>query len=210
IVDRANRTGPTPLLQSRTSPANGGAYPRLDTTGYVGPADSTTAGYAGRPDSASASNGGEGRQDTARYVPSPISATASNRDQGRQAPAAAASPLSSDGSSSVCDVYVHKKRSTFRNKDHFGPSATASARNWEWAGSGSQLLCAAVLAVLLGLAFFSLTSGSAHNIHATALLVLSPMAVPCDDGREEDEEATASGKAFSWHDAMWPGTSGVG
>ncbi|KAK0278474.1 hypothetical protein LTR35_009213 [Friedmanniomyces endolithicus] len=210
IVDRANRTAPTPLLQSRTSPANGGAYPRLDTTSYVGPADSATAGYAGRPDSATASNGGEGRQDTAaRYVSSPIRATASNRDQGRQAHTPP-SLLGSDGSSSsVCDVYVHKKRSTFRNKDHFGPWATTSAGNWESADSGSQLLRAAVLAVLL-LAFFLLTSRSAHDIHATVLLVLSLMAVPCEDGNGEDEEATSSRKAFSWHDAMWPGTSGVG
>ncbi|KAK0898160.1 hypothetical protein LTR02_010296 [Friedmanniomyces endolithicus] len=199
IVDRANRTAPTPLLQSRTSPANGGAYPRLDTTSYVGPADSATA-----------SSGGEGRQDTAaRYAPSPIRATASNRDQGRQAHGPP-SLLGSDGSSSsVCDVYVHKKRSTFRNKDHFGPSATASAGNWEWPRSGSQLLCAAVLAVLLLLAFL-LNSSSALDIHATVLLVLTPMAVPCDDGKGEDEEATSSRKAFSWHDAMWPGTSGVG
>jgi len=211
IVDRANRTAPTPLLQSRTSPANGGAYPRLDTASYVGPADGATAGYAGRPDSATASNGGEGRQDTARYVPSPISATASNRDQSRQGPIAV-SPLSSDGSTSVCDVYVHKKRSTFRNKDHFGPSSAGGAipGKVDREASGSQLLRATVLTVLL-LAFL-FTFRSAHNFHATVLLVLSPMAVPCDDnGRgDEGEGATTCRKTFSWHDAMWPGTSGVG
>ncbi|TKA63704.1 hypothetical protein B0A55_10390, partial [Friedmanniomyces simplex] len=118
IVDRAEDWGiPTPVLLQQSSSscqANGGAYLRLDTDN-----DS-------RPDSSRIS-----------------SARASNRDESRlqQTTDDAASLLTGGdgghGNSSVCDVYVHRKRSTFRNKDHFGRSANENTGKWEWSGSGS-------------------------------------------------------------------------
>ncbi|KAK3073768.1 hypothetical protein LTR53_004348 [Teratosphaeriaceae sp. CCFEE 6253] len=70
--------------------------------------------------------------------------------------------------SSVCDVYVHKKRSTFRNKDHFGRSAE---QVWEHAGTGSQVL--AVLAVLAGVLMLAAFLRPFADAHATTLCLLA-------------------------------------
>ncbi|KAK3069929.1 hypothetical protein LTR53_011365, partial [Teratosphaeriaceae sp. CCFEE 6253] len=79
--------------------------------------------------------------------------------------------------SSVCDVYVHKKRSTFRNKDHFGRIAE---QVWEHAGTGSQVL--AVLAGVLVLAAFLRPFADAH---ATTLCLLALAVQPSSSVGEE-------------------------
>ncbi|KAK5685566.1 hypothetical protein LTS10_003647 [Elasticomyces elasticus] len=79
-----------------------------------------------------------------------------------------------DNFTSTCDVYVHRKRSTFRNKDHFGRAEVEDkTKAWGRTGSkpGSQELLRALTALcgmLLLAAFLPVA-----NAHAAVLFVLA-------------------------------------
>ncbi|KAK3657804.1 hypothetical protein LTR56_002183 [Elasticomyces elasticus] len=94
-----------------------------------------------------------------------------------------------DNFTSTCDVYVHRKRSTFRNKDHFGRAEVEDkTKAWGRTGSkpGSQELLRALTALcgmLLLAAFLPVA-----NAHAAVLFILVLASMP-----PSDEAAKAKG-----------------